>query len=236
MQLEQRYKLKTKESIDTALKYHRLLRRKNDTVIVMYSGGMDSVSLAWSLLEHTQHKVHIHSIHLDNSEGRFKAEAKAIYESVNWLKENQREFEFSSCMYSYKSRYPGGRDMALALFQAGRIVSAMTEPVAAVFTGDYNMSKEESAEAYGVFSALFMNKQIKPVWAAPFDYMSKVPLERSLGVYYAMPEGLRKLYWSCRKPKESPEGFITCGVCHACKRQHDLHKHIKDYESESKSP
>ena len=144
MTLESRYKLKTKESIDTATKYHRLLRRPTDKVIVMYSGGMDSVSLAWSLLEHTKHKVHIHSIHLDNSEGRFKAEAKAIYDSVNWLKENQREFEFSSCMYSYKSKYPGGRDMSLALFQAGRIISAMTEPVAAVFTGDYNMSKKKA--------------------------------------------------------------------------------------------
>ena len=235
MTLEEQYKLKTKESIDTALKYHRLLSRRKDKVIVMYSGGMDSVSLAWSLLEHTDHEVHIHSIHLDNSEGRFKAEAKAIYDSINWLKQNQRPFEFSSCMYAYKAKYPGGRDMALALFQAGRIVSTMAEPVAAVFTGDYNMSKEESAEAYGVFSALFMNKQAKPVWAAPFDYMSKTPLERSLGVYYAMPAELRKLYWSCRKPKESPEGFIACGVCHACTRQYAMHKHIQDNEHESKS-
>ena len=233
--LENQYKLKTKESIDTALKYHRLLTRKNDTVIVMYSGGMDSVSLAWSLLEHTQHKVHIHSIHLDNSENRFKAEGEAIYKSVNWLKDNQRDFEFSSCTYSYKNKYPGGRDMSLALFQAGRIVSTMTDPVAAVFTGDYNMSKEESAEAYGVFSALFMNKQVKPVWAAPFDYMSKTPLERSLGVYYAMPKELRKSYWSCRKPKESPSGFIACGICHACKRQYALHKHIGESKNESKS-
>ncbi len=226
MDLEKQYKLKTKESIDIAFKYHRLLGRKKDKVIVMYSGGMDSISLAWSLLEHTQHDVHLHSIHLDNSEGRFKAEAKAIYESVNWLKKNQREFEFSSCLYSYKGKYPGGRDMTLALFQAGRLVSTMVEPVAAVFTGDYNMSKEESAEAYGVFNALFTNKPIKPVWAAPFDYMSKAPLERSLGVYYAMPKELRKSYWSCRKPEESPQGFIACGACHACKRQYDLHGHI----------
>lgn len=71
--------------------------------------------------------------------------------------------------------------MSLALFQAGRVISTMTEPVCAIFTGDYNMSKEESAEAYGVMSALFMNKQSKPVWAAPFDYMSKTPLKEVLG-------------------------------------------------------
>lgn len=233
--LEGLYKLKTKEAIDTAQKYHRLLTKRKEKVVVMYSGGMDSVSLAWSLLEHTQHDVHIHSIHLDNSEGRFKAEAQAIHQSINWLKDNQREFEFSSCLYSYKAKYPGGRDMSLALFQAGRVISTMTDPVCAVFTGDYNMSKEESAEAYGVLSALFMNKHNKPVWAAPFDYMSKVPLERSLGVYYAMPAELRKMYWSCRRPKETPEGFLSCGECHACKRQHMMKQHIRKAESESKS-
>ena len=233
--LEGIYKLKTKEAIDTAQKYHRLLTRRKEKVVVMYSGGMDSVSLAWSLLEHTQHDVHIHSIHLDNSEGRFKAEAQAIHQSINWLKDNQREFEFSSCLYSYKAKYPGGRDMSLALFQAGRVISTMTDPVCAVFTGDYNMSKEESAEAYGVLSALFMNKHNKPVWAAPFDYMSKVPLERSLGVYYAMPAELRKMYWSCRRPKETPEGFLSCGECHACNRQHMMKQHIRKAENESKS-
>jgi 7-cyano-7-deazaguanine synthase in queuosine biosynthesis len=233
--LEKKYKLKTKEAIDTAQKYHRLLTKKKDKVVIMYSGGMDSVSLAWSLLEHTQHNVHIHSIHLDNSEGRFKAEAQAIYQSINWLKDHQREFEFSSCLYSYKAKYPGGRDMALALFQAGRVISTMTDPVCAIFTGDYNMSKEESAEAYAVMSALFMNKHNKPVWAAPFDYMSKVPLERSLGVYYAMPEELRKMYWSCRRPNETPEGFLACGECHACKRQYMMKQHIRKVEDESKS-
>lgn len=233
--LEKKYKLKTKEAIDTAQKYHRLLTKKKDKVVIMYSGGMDSVSLAWSLLEHTQHNVHIHSIHLDNSEGRFKAEAQAIYQSINWLKDHQREFEFSSCLYSYKAKYPGGRDMALALFQAGRVISTMTDPVCAIFTGDYNMSKEESAEAYAVMSALFMNKHSKPVWAAPFDYMSKSPLERSLGVYYAMPEELRKMYWSCRRPNETPEGFLACGECHACKRQYMMKQHIRKVEDESKS-
>jgi len=233
--LEESYKLKTKEAIDTAQKYHRLLTKRKEKVIVMYSGGMDSVSLAWSLLEHTQHDVHIHSIHLDNSEGRFKAEAQAIHQSINWLKDNQREFEFSSCLYSYKAKYPGGRDMSLALFQAGRVISTMTDPVCAIFTGDYNMSKEESAEAYGVMSALFMNKHNKPVWAAPFDYMSKVPLERSLGVYYAMPEQLRKMYWSCRRPSETPDGFLACGECHACRRQHMMKEHIRKVENESKS-
>ena len=87
---EERYSLKVKESIDACLKSHYLNGSKHENVVVMLSGGMDSVSLAWSLLEHTEQNIHIHAIHLDNSEGRFKAEGKAIYDSVKWLKENQR--------------------------------------------------------------------------------------------------------------------------------------------------
>jgi len=230
--LERKYKLKTKDGIDTAIKYHRFKNRPEEKIVVMYSGGMDSVSLAWSLLEHTKFDVHIHSIYLDNSEGRFKAEAEAIHNSINWLRDNQRPFEFSASLYSYRAKYPGGRDMSLALFQAGRVIAATTEKVVGVFTGDYNMSKEESAEAYGVLTALSMAKNYKPKWAAPFDYMSKVSLERSLGVYYAMPEGLRNLYWSCRRPKEGPAGFLTCGECHACKRQHQMKQEIKRGEKQ----
>jgi 7-cyano-7-deazaguanine synthase in queuosine biosynthesis len=43
--------------------------------LVLYSGGMDSVSLAWNLLEHTEQDVHIHAIHLHNRENRINAEA-----------------------------------------------------------------------------------------------------------------------------------------------------------------
>ena len=34
--LEESYKLKTKEAIDTAQKYHRLLTKRKEKVIVMY--------------------------------------------------------------------------------------------------------------------------------------------------------------------------------------------------------
>lgn len=226
--LEKSYSLKMKQGIDICLRYHRFKNNNNEHVLLMLSGGMDSVSLAWNLLEHTNQTVHIHSIHLDNSEGRCKAEGQAIHNSINWLKENQRPFEFSSSFYSWKHKYPGGRDMALALFQAARVMGGVATPFTAVYTGDYNMGKEESAEAYGVLNALSTGKKYKTVWATPIDYMSKTPIERSLGVYLGMPEQLRNMYWSCRTPKETPSGFLTCGVCHACVRQHDIHKAIKE--------
>ncbi len=61
-----------------------------------------------------------------------------------------------------QSQYPGEEIWRLRV-SGGRVISTMTDPVCAIFTGDYNMSKEESAEAYAVMSALFMNKHNKPV-------------------------------------------------------------------------
>ena len=178
------------------------------------------------LIEHTKQNVHIHAIHLDNSEKRCKAEAKAIYESINWLKSNQRPFEFSSSFYGWTEQYPGGRDMALAMFQAGRVINGIPKHFTAVYTGDYNTGKEETAEAYGILNATGTGRFFNPVWATPFDFMTQVSLQRSLGIYHSMAEPLRDMYWSCRKPKETPEGFLTCGVCHACTRQYAMKKEI----------
>ena len=224
--LEESYSLAVKKSIDIAIKYHNFQNTEKEHAVVMYSGGMDSVSLAWNLLKHTNQSIHIHSIHIDNSDNRCQAEAKAIYESINWLKENQRPFEFSSSVYSWKAAHPGGRDMSLALFQSMRVVAGLPHNVVAVYTGDYNMGKEESAEAMGVMNALTTFNRKKPNWAAPLDYMNKVPVQRSLGVYFSMPHQLREMYWSCRKPTETPSGFVTCGVCHACDRQYKLQQEI----------
>ena len=92
--LEQRYSLKVKEGIDACLKSHGLRGSKHENVVLMLSGGMDSVSLAWGLLEHTEQSVHIHAIHLDNSEGRFKAEESQ--ESLTFIPQRYtRQFEIT---------------------------------------------------------------------------------------------------------------------------------------------
>lgn len=223
---EEKYKNKLKDAINICFKNQAIQGSKIEKGLVMYSGGMDSVSLLWNLLEHTDQQIHVHAIHLHNREGRHNAEAKAIFDTIEYMRENQRPFEFSSSTYSFMAQYPGGKDMSLALFQAGRVMAGTGSFFNYIYTGDYNMTKEETAEAYGVFNALMINRRTKPVWATPIDHMSKVSLERSLGVYLSMPEELRNLYWSCRRPIEGPAGILKCGSCHACERQDVMKKHL----------
>jgi len=222
------YETSVKTAIKNCLSYSGLKGDSKEKVLLMYSGGMDSVSLLWNLLEHTDHEIYVHAIHLQNKEGRYRAEAQAIFKTIEYMKENQRSFDFSSSIYSFMAPGCGGRDMTLALFQASRVGAALGKAFSAVYSGDYNMSKEESTEAYGVFNAAFVNKRFKPVWATPFDFMSKIPVERSKGVYLSMPEPLRNLYWSCRKPTEVAGGFLSCGECHACDRQKRMKEDLKN--------
>ena len=228
------YALKVKQGIDVAFEYHGFKGSKHEKALVLYSGGMDSVSLAWNLLEHTEQDIHIHAIHLHNRENRINAEAAAIQNSVEYMQKKQRPFTFSSSTYSWLAEYAGGKDMTLALFQAARVMAGTGQSFNVVYTGDYNMTKEETAEAYGVFNAACINRRIKPIWATPLDYMTKISVDRSLGVYLSMPEELREAYWSCRRPSQSPAGFLKCGKCHACERQHAMFEKLNTLSEEEK--
>ena len=220
------YETKVKQALDICLNKNYFKGNKNESAIVMYSGGMDSVSLLWNLLEHTEQDLHVHSIHIDNSEGRVKAEAEAVRETINYMKKHQRPFEFSSSVYSMKMKYPGGKDMTLALFQAMRASSGLGKSFNVVYTGDYNIGREEGAEAQGVLNALCTTRRAKPIWLAPFEHMTYNSVERSKGIYLSMPEELREMYWSCRHPTELLSGFVVCGECHACERQEAMRKSL----------
>lgn len=220
------YETKVKQALDICLNKNYFKGTEKETAIVMYSGGMDSVSLLWNLLEHTEQDIHVHSIHIDNSEGRGKAEAEAIRKTINYMKKHQRPFEFSSSVYSWKSKYPGGKDMVLALFQAMRAASGLGKSFNIVYTGDYNIGRDEGAEAQGVLNALCTTRRVKPLWLAPFEHMTYNSVERSKGIYLSIPEYLRESYWSCRKPTELFSGFVVCGECHACERQEDMQKSL----------
>jgi 7-cyano-7-deazaguanine synthase in queuosine biosynthesis len=220
------YETKVKQALDICLNKNYFKGNNKETAIVMYSGGMDSVSLLWNLLEHTDQDLHVHSIHIDNSEGRVKAEAEAVKNTINYMKEHQRPFEFSSSVYSLKMKYPGGKDMTLALFQAMRAASGLGKAFNIVYTGDYNIGRDEGAEAQGVLNALSTTRRVKPIWLAPFEHMTYNSVERSKGIYLSMPEYLRNNYWSCRKPTELLSGFVVCGECHACERQEAMQKSL----------
>ena len=213
-----KYETKVKQALETCLKSNFLKGAKREKALVMYSGGMDSVSLLWNILEHTEQEVHVHFIEIENCQGRHKAEAKAVADSLNYMRNNQRPFTFSCSGYSWIADNPGGRDMVLALFQAMRTATGLGKRFNAIYTGDYNLGRDEETQSQTMINTL-SGRSHRPSWLTPFEHMTKTSVERSKGIYLSMPEELRQMYWSCRKPTQVNDKFVVCGECHACERQ-----------------
>ena len=68
--------------------------------IIMFSGGVDSVSVLKRLLEETDEKIYAHHIHLKNNEGmnnikRYKAEELTLIKLVPYMKKTFRDFHYT---------------------------------------------------------------------------------------------------------------------------------------------
>jgi 7-cyano-7-deazaguanine synthase in queuosine biosynthesis len=68
--------------------------------VIMFSGGVDSVSVLKRILEETDEKIYAHHIHLKNNEGvhnikRYKAEALTLRKIVPYMKKTFRDFHYS---------------------------------------------------------------------------------------------------------------------------------------------
>ena len=68
-----------------------------ETILLMFSGGIDSTYLLYHYLRDTSHPVHVHHIsfrypHIQ----RWRAEDPAAEKIAAWFKENLRSFEYST--------------------------------------------------------------------------------------------------------------------------------------------
>tara|TARA_R100000951_G_C2568498_1_gene157974 strand:- start:10 stop:705 length:696 start_codon:yes stop_codon:yes gene_type:complete len=191
----------------------RKLKRRINTV-VMYSGGLDSVAMLASVLQETDHKVHVHHIQIVNFEKRDNAEYEAVKKTLDYMRENYRDFDYSTSKSEFLMGKGGGTDLQLQMFIAGRLHSVLGGLVDNVLTGNQFTSFRMLSEGAILFNAMFQRTSRRPEWLRPLYGIEKID------VYAAIPPELAKLSWSCRKPviEEKAEGIVStpCGKCHAC--------------------
>ena len=179
----------------------------------MYSGGLDSLGMIYKLLtdpEYKDYKLHIHHIHNRNIENRDKAEA-IIVEKV--LVELERlgfsfvysESQIASQPYNGKFMY----DTDSINFFAGYICSANPNIVKVAMgmqANDYNIALEDRRKRADAILAAFTDVgKIYPVLE-----MTKRE------IYDSLPESLRDMFWSCRKPVYTEKNIAPCGRCDTC--------------------
>jgi 7-cyano-7-deazaguanine synthase in queuosine biosynthesis len=182
-------------------------------ILAMYSGGLDSLGMIYKLLSESEYKdyiIHIHHVHQRNVEHRDRAEAIAV---DNALKEITRlgynfiysESEIGSQPYNRQFMY----DTDSINFFAGYICSVnpnIKKVAMGMQANDANQRLDERRiRANAILAAFTSVEKIFPVLE-----MSKRE------IYDSLPESLRNMFWSCRRPMYSEKNIAPCGKCDTC--------------------
>ena len=182
-------------------------------ILAMYSGGLDSLGMVYKLLteaEYKDYRIHIHHIHHRNVERRDRAEAVAVNLATKELKRLGFDFDYSESEIGTR---PYGVNFLFDTdsinFFAGYVALANPE-VKLVAMGmqanDANQRLEERrVRANAILRAFTPAEKIFPV-----EFMTKRE------IYDMLPDTLRNLFWSCRRPIYTEKNIAPCGKCDTC--------------------
>ena len=183
------------------------------TILAMYSGGLDSLGMLYKLLtdpEYKDHKLHIHHVHNRNVEHRDHAEAIIVPMVLKELERLGFDFVYSA---SKIASQPYGMnflyDSDTINFFAGYICSANPNIVKVAMgmqANDGNHALEDRRKRADKILAAFTDvKKIYPV----LDLTKRE-------IYDSLPESLRNMFWSCRRPIYTEKNIAPCLKCDTC--------------------
>ena len=183
------------------------------TILAMYSGGLDSLGMVYKLLtdpEYKEYKLHIHHVHIRNVENRDRAEAIVVERVLKELEQLGFSFvysesEIASQPYNRKFMY----DTDSINFFAGYICSVnprIKKVAMGMQANDHNHSLEERRiRANAILAAFTPVEKIYPV----LDMTKRE-------IYASLPDTLKTMFWSCRRPLYSEKNIAPCGRCDTC--------------------
>ena len=179
----------------------------------MYSGGLDSLGMIYKLLtdlEYKDYTVHIHHIHNRNIENRDRAEGVVVPMVLKELEQLGFNFFYSESQIAsqpYNGRFMYDTDSIN--FFAGYICSVNPNIVKVAMgmqANDYNIALEDRRKRADAILAAFTDvKKIYPV----LDMTKRE-------IYDSLPETLRDMFWSCRRPVYAEKNIAPCGRCDTC--------------------
>jgi 7-cyano-7-deazaguanine synthase in queuosine biosynthesis len=186
---------------------------EQQVILAMYSGGLDSLGMVYKLLtedEYKDYRIHIHHVHNKNVENRHKAEALAVNIALKELKRLSFEFDYTE---SEIGTSPFGQhfmyDTDTMNFFAGYVCSVnpnITKVAMGMQANDYSQRLEERRiRGNKVLLAFTAAEKIYPV----LDLTKRE-------IYEMLPDSLRNMFWSCRRPVYTESSINPCGHCDTC--------------------
>jgi hypothetical protein len=200
--------------------------RANIRSLVMYSGGLDSVALLANVLAETDHHVHVHHIEIVNRDGRSEIENLAVEKTLDYIRREYRDFDYSSSRNEFNIGWGGGTDLQLAMFTAGRLTTALEGMVDIVFTGHIQPPFWELSEGAAILNAVFIQRKQKPEWLWPLSKIDGAFGMRKVHIWESIPPELAEMTWSCRRPVMVGDDIQVCNDCHACTSRANLREKL----------
>ena len=211
--------------------------RANIRSLVMYSGGLDSVALLANVLAETDHHVHVHHIEIVNRDGRSEIENIEVEKTLDYIRREYRDFDYSSSRNEFNIGWGGGTDLQLALFTAGRLTTALEGMIDIVFTGHIQPPFWELSEGAAILNAVFIQRKQKPEWLWPLSKIDGAFGMRKVHIWESIPLELAEMTWSCRRPVMVGNDIQVCNDCHACTSRANLREKLSgrtpSWESET---
>lgn len=179
----------------------------------MFSGGLDSLGMVYKLLTEEQYQdydIHVHHVHNRNIENRHRAEAIAVNIALKELKKLGFKFAYSE---SEIATLAFGKNFLFDTdsmnFFAGYVASVNPDikkiAVGMQSNDGGNSLPERRIRAAKILEAFTSAEKIFPV-------MDMTKRE----IYDMLPDSLKNVFWSCRRPVYKEKQIAPCGVCETC--------------------
>lgn len=192
----------------------------NETILCMFSGGLDSYGCAWKLLsseEYEGYNIHLHHMHLMNREDRSFQEAKASRVFLEWVKKKtKRQIKYTENVMDFRFIKRGSFPMDISLY--GSVAAHACNNNKNIKKVALGRTKTDVTGRTGMPRYLIRGEEIFTATLAD-DLRFQIELifpvidMNKKEVFDLLPEDLRASFWSCRKP----QGKVACGKCVTCK-------------------
>lgn len=186
----------------------------------MFSGGLDSTATLWHVLNHPKKygQVHVHHIHIQNIEARWKAEAAAVKAVLAYMRQHSTT-PFTTSESSFNTPSFGGKflfDTEITSFITGYMTSRdplISKVVFGVTRSDLEMTASISiARGKRIHNAFYDDGEDHSAAVKEYPLSNMTKQE----VYASLPPELAVLTWSCRTPRYVNGKAIECGKCKTC--------------------